>query len=211
MTSKCIHVVTTHEPAEIVALTRPLYEHYAEKVGAELRFISDRKFPDYPANYERMQVFESGRDYAWNMVVDAGVLVGPLLPDFTKLVDRRQVGLCLRTHAPSIFDVTDNKYFVRDGRDLGVVEAIVVTSSLTHDLWQPLIGRSSDWLPYVKSKNPNLLSELCLSLNAAKYRFDVLNPFGVPSQLYRLEQGAKPLAELLPEGRGVIDSWERAV
>ena len=207
MTSKCIHVVTTHEPSEIVALSKPLFEHYAARVGSELRFISERKFPSFPPNYERMQVFESGRDFAWNMVVDAGVLVGPLVSDFTKRVDRRQVGLCLQAHTPSLFSVSENKYFIRDGRDLGLVEACIVTSSLTHDLWEPLSGGPSEWISSVKSENPILLSELCLSLNAAKYRFDVLNPFGIPSQLYRLEQRSKTTAELLQEGREVLSSW----
>lgn len=207
MPSKCIHVVTTHEPPEVVALSKPLFEDYAVRVGAELRFISERKFPLFPPNYERMQVFETGRDFAWNMVVDAGILVGPLLPDFTKRVDRRQMGLCLRMHAPSVFDVADNKYFVRDGRDLGVVEACIVTSSLTHDLWEPLHGDPSEWMSCIKSRSPALISEFCLSLNAAKYRFDFLNPFGTPVQFYRLEQGSKTINQLLQEGRDVLSSW----
>jgi hypothetical protein len=207
MTSKCIHVVTTHEAPEVVQLTRPLFERYAERIGAELKFISERKFPSFPPNYERMQVFETGRTFAWNLVVDAGVLIGPLVHDFTKLVDQRRVGLCLKTHAPSLFNVSDNKYFIRDGRDLGVVEAVVVTSTLTHDLWQPLPGTAEEWLPCIRDGSPRLLAEFALSLNAAKYRFDVLSPFAAPVQLYRVEAGSRPVAELIGEAQGVLQKW----
>lgn len=211
MTSKCIHVVTTHEPPEVVAFTKPLFADYATRVGAELRFISERAFPLFPPNYERMQVFETGRDFAWNMVIDAGVLLGPLLHDFTKIIDQRRVGLLLCTHVPSLFNVLDNKYFIRDGRDLGLVDAVVVTSTLTHDLWQPLSGVPGDWLSYIKGNDPALLSEFCLSLNAAKYRFDVLNPFVIPAQLYRLQASSRPTADVLKEARDVLSSWGLAL
>jgi hypothetical protein len=207
MTSKCIHVVATHEPPELVEFTTPLFESYASKVGAELRFINERKFAQYPANYERMQVYESGREFSWNMVIDGGVLIGPLLHDFTRLVDRRRVGLCLCSHAANFFKTTTNRHFIRDGRDLGFVETIIVTSALTHDLWEPLPGGPDDWLPQILSGDPKLLSEFCLSQNAARFRFDILNPFASPAQLYRIENRARTTREMLQEASKVVDSW----
>jgi hypothetical protein len=207
MSSKCVHIVATHIPAEIVSFTKPLFEAYAKKICCDVNYINERKFPDFPPNYERMQVYETGKKYQWNFVIDANVLVGPLLSDFTKIVDQRGVGICLCTYAPHLFHTETNKYFLRDGRNLGVVEAMVVTSSLTHDLWKPLDGTPTTLIEQIKSGDQKLLSEYCLSLNTAMFRFEVFSPFAVPAQIHRLSTNSGTTVEKIAEGQQVLSSW----
>lgn len=54
---------------EITALTYPLIEAYAEKIGADFHIISERKFPEWPVTYEKLQIFELAREMGndWNI------------------------------------------------------------------------------------------------------------------------------------------------
>ena len=57
MTKKIIHVVNINNFfPELFALTYPTIESYAQRYGYEINIISERKFPDYPIHYEKLQV-----------------------------------------------------------------------------------------------------------------------------------------------------------
>lgn len=53
---------------EITALTYPLIEAYAHKIGADFHIIRERKFPEWPVTYEKLQIYElaqqMGNDFA---------------------------------------------------------------------------------------------------------------------------------------------------
>ena len=54
--------------------------------------ITERKFLDYPINYEKMQVYNDGREYDVNVLVDADMLIHPQFPDVTNIVPPHRVG-----------------------------------------------------------------------------------------------------------------------
>ena len=84
---------------------------------------------------------------------------------------------------------------------------MVVTSHLTHDLWKPLEGTPAMLTAQIKNGDQKLLSEFCLSLNAAMFRFDVLSPFAAPAQIYRLSTSNGTPYEKITEAKQVLSSW----
>src|SRR5712691_6326868 len=60
---------------EITKLTYPLLDHYARKIGAEFKVISERRWPDFPPAYEKLQIHELGRGAEWNIFMDSDTLV----------------------------------------------------------------------------------------------------------------------------------------
>ena len=56
---KTIYTVNIGDYApEICALTYPLMQAYARKIGADFHVIRERKFPAWPVVYEKLQVHE---------------------------------------------------------------------------------------------------------------------------------------------------------
>lgn len=45
---------------ELTAVTIPYIEMYAKKIGADFKIITERKFPEFPPNYEKVQIYEIG-------------------------------------------------------------------------------------------------------------------------------------------------------
>ena len=59
---KLIHVLNINDFfPELFALTFPTIKSYAERHGFMINLITERKFPDYPINYEKMQVYAPQR------------------------------------------------------------------------------------------------------------------------------------------------------
>lgn len=130
-------VVNDYAP-RIRELTFPLMKHYADKIGANFHVITERKFPDWPITYEKLQIFElasqSGDD--WNIFFDADTLVNPEMFDIT-------TQLPLDTVAHNGKDFANirwryDQYFLRDGRSLGSCNWCTIASDWCLDLWRPL-------------------------------------------------------------------------
>ena len=103
-----------------------------------INMITERKFPDYPINYEKMQVYKDGEGADYNMLCDADMLIHPHFPDVATIVKPENVAFNDNYNISHKYYADRIKYFVRDGRDVGIATNFVVTSSLTHDLWEPL-------------------------------------------------------------------------
>ncbi len=121
---------------EITELTRPLLERYADKIGADVKVITERCFPDWPVVYEKLQLNQLGRDSDWNIYFDADALVHPDFFDVTEILPRDTV-----LHNGR--DVAGNRwrydqYFRRDGRHIGSCNWFTVASNWCLDLWEPL-------------------------------------------------------------------------
>jgi len=122
---------------EITRLTLPLLKHYARKIGARFEVIDERRFPAWPVTYEKFQIFDraerNGDD--WSIYLDADTLVHPDTPDWTQYLPADTVahngcdfaGLRWRP----------NKYFKRDGRNIGSCNWNTTASALCRDLWRP--------------------------------------------------------------------------
>jgi hypothetical protein len=162
---KCIHVLNigNYFP-KLTSITLPLIQQYAKRIGANLNIITERKYPEYPITYEKMQVYHDGKDYNWNILMDLDLLVDPQSPDIT-LRPKDKVYTQYIFRCSDFFEA--DKYFIRDGRDTALCAFFVITTDLTHDLWEPLNGEYID--NQHKTKRQHIIDEYCISNNMAKY------------------------------------------
>lgn len=165
MAKKTVHVlcVDNYFP-EMCSVTLPLIQRYAKKIGAEFNLITERRYPDFPPTYEKVQVYDYGKDSEWNILLDADLVVSEGAPDVT-LGDPSFVLAQSMFDASSMFSA--DQYFLRDGRNIGIAGGMVVSSIYTHDLWTPLefgyIEASR------RSKRMHILDEYCISRNLARF------------------------------------------
>jgi hypothetical protein len=123
---------------EITKLTYPLLEHYAKKIGADFHIITERKFPDFPITYEKLQIYELAKELKseWNIYIDSDALVHPDMFDPTNHITKDMV-------LHNATDMAGNRwrydnYFLRDGRNIGSCNWFTIASDWCLDLWKPL-------------------------------------------------------------------------
>ena len=121
---------------EITKLTYPFMQNYAKKIDAEFVIIKERKFPDYPMMYEKLQLYELGRDNDWNIYIDSDALIHPDLFDITEAIPGDTVMTYGADFANGRFKY-DN-YFRRDGRNLGLGNFITFAPKSCIDIWESL-------------------------------------------------------------------------
>jgi len=164
---------------ELMSITTPLMKAYADRIGAEFIEIKERKFPDYHIHFEKVQIWELGKDTDWNAFFDADVLIHPtMFYDITKL-------------NPNLVYVKDgyranikfhpNEYFKNDKRNQGISSCAIVSSKENHILWQPLDMTAKEIDDEIITMEENKLKgitssfyqeEYLLSYNIAKYKIN---------------------------------------
>lgn len=129
---------------DITNLTYPLLLQYSKKIGASFHIIKERKFPDMPITYEKLQIYELGKKHEndWNIYIDSDTLVHPDMPDVTVLIPKDTVMHNAMDFAPIRWRY--DKYFQRDGRNLGSCNWFTVASDWCLDLWHPLEDLNRD-------------------------------------------------------------------
>ncbi len=125
----------TYAP-EVVKLTLPFLKRFADKINADLKIITERKFPGYPVMYEKFQIYELGKDNDWNYYIDPDCLVHPDLFDITEVLSEDTVLNFGVDFAGNRFNY-DN-FFRRDGRNISSTSFLTVSSYLCHEIWEPL-------------------------------------------------------------------------
>ena len=206
--TKCIHVLATPGYApELCAITIPRLFAYASRIGADFNLIQDRKFPDYPINYERMQIYEAGRGYDWNINIDADMVIGSKLRDVTETTQKGQVSIAMKYGLSTHFHTTGNIFFERDGRDVGLVDALVVTSTFTHDLWKPLAGDFESHKSLFKDREYRRISEYCLSLNLATYGLQYAGTFFPTDPIFHLGFTSGSVEDAAAIARAKLREW----
>ena len=140
-TKRMMYTVNINDYApSIGALTIPLMKKYANKIGAELFIITERKFPDYPIPYEKMQISTLAREHKadWVYMWDWDVLIHPdnFSIDSQLPMDTTCAGQG-SDFSPHRF--RPDKYFLRDHRNIGKGGWMCVASSWTvEDYYHPL-------------------------------------------------------------------------
>jgi hypothetical protein len=172
---------------ELTALTYPHIEAYARKIGADIHVIDERRFPDWDTDYEKLQIYDlaSEREDDWSIYIDSDALVHPELPDVTTLIPRDTVA-----HNGADFAGIRwryDRYFLRDGRNIGSCNWFAMASSWCRDLWRPLddltFEEAVDRIAVtVEERHTNvsrehLVSDYALSRNIARFglKFQTLN------------------------------------
>lgn len=120
---------------EIRELTYPLIKHYCHKIGAEFCEITERKNPSWPLPYEKLQIYDLGKDNDWNIFIDADAMVYPDLFDVTEFLPRDTVMHWGMDPANNRWVFDD--YFRRDGRNISSAGWFAVASKWCLDLWHP--------------------------------------------------------------------------
>lgn len=157
-------VVDNYFP-ELMKYTLPSLERWASKIGADFRVISERKFPDFPPTYEKLQIHELGKNCEWNILLDADVMLDPRMPDFTQVVPPESLAFYMEFDASLLFE--PDPYFVRHGKRLGVATNFVIAHHMIHDIWTPL---EFGWeQAKTKTKREFIVDEYCISRNLARF------------------------------------------
>ena len=165
---------------ESTALTYPLIEAYAEKIGADFHIISERKFPEWPVTYEKLQIYQLAQEMEndWNIYIDSDALVHPDTQDLTLLIPRDTIAHFGSDHAPTRW--RSDRFFQRDGRNFGTGNWLTVASNLCVDLWRPLDDLTpaqaiDNIFPTVSEKRSgvitrdHLIDDYTLSRNIARF------------------------------------------
>ncbi len=133
--------IDNYQPA-IKALTFPLMQAYAQKIGADFFPITERKFPGWPIVYEKLQIYQLGRGSEglpapdWNIFFDADALISPEMFDITCHLDKSTVCFAAKDMAGIRWKY--DQYFRRDARHIGTCGWFACASDWCLDLWHPL-------------------------------------------------------------------------
>lgn len=191
--------INDYEP-EIKALTFPYLQHYARKIGGDFYVIKERRFPDFPVTYEKLQIYTLAREFDldWAIFADADCLIHPDLMDVTNLLHKDTV-----LHNAS--DESTHRYkadecFLRDGRHIGSCNWFAVASDWCLDLWHPLDDLTleealANIYPIARENNggitrEHLIDDYTLSRNIAKYGLkfarlrEILKAKGYPNPVF---------------------------
>ena len=163
---------------ELMEITIPFMKKYAHKIGAEFIEINERKFPNYHIHYEKMQIYELGKDVDWNIFFDGDLLVNNSMFDISKSDNNT---ILLKDGFNVDIKFTMNKYFYFDKRKQGISGCFIATPKKCHNIWENL-----DLSP--KEINSKIIvsgndlnrgidasfyqEEYVLSYNLAKYKYN---------------------------------------
>lgn len=156
---------------ELCKITIPTIEAYAEKLEAEFYTITERKYPEWPITYEKMQLFELAKNNEWTIFVDADTVISPELVDFTKKLRPDHVGVHMAYDADA--HLPCDYFFAKDGRNVGVVTNFMVVHKTCHKIWTPLDESCEFALKRMKtvSAREHIVDEFCISRNLCRYKF----------------------------------------
>lgn len=138
-TSKTIFLLNIDNFApELTRLTYPFIRCYADKIGAQIHMITERKFPDWPVTYEKMQIYDLARAIGseWAIYIDSDALLHPEFLDVTSHLGKDTVCCFGRDFADGRWRM--DGMFQRNGRHIGWGNWFAVASEWCLDLWHPL-------------------------------------------------------------------------
>lgn len=209
---------------EITALTYPHIEFYANKIGADIELIDDRKFPEFPPVYEKLQIHDRAKKNGsdWNIYIDSDALIHPETIDFTAHVKKDTV----------MHNGSDNanirwkydEYFLRDGRNIGSCNWMTIASDWCLDLWRPIDDLTLEQIlnniqPTVGEintviKRSHLIDDYSLSRNIAKYGLkfktiiSLLQELGLGGANFFWHIYTASTATKVEQMKKVIENWQ---
>lgn len=204
-------------------MTYPLFERYADKIGANFQVISDRRFPEWPITYEKFQVYRLGQEAEndWNIYIDCDALVHPETPDFTPYIGKEYVAHTNKDAAPLRWKY--DRYFLRDGRDIGSCNWLTFGSDWCIELWEPTtditpqeaMDRCFPTMGEEKSgviTSYHLIDDFLIGRNIAKYglKFKMISTIldeKFPGSWFFWHQYTMPLEQKLVEMKKILQQW----
>jgi len=209
---KCIYTLCVDDYfPELCELTIPNHEAYAKKIGADFKLITKRKYPEWPATYEKVQIYEQGVGYDWNIHIDADMLIHPNMWDITK--PNLSTIYYYSIYDPRLY-FPPNAFFLRDGRLIGVCSSFIAVPSWCHDLWEPFsvpFEQAQQGLQRVHG-----IDDYCFSINFARYglKGSLLFEGDTPPIWYvqHLEVGGDSTnqkEEILKKANEIVTAWAK--
>jgi hypothetical protein len=224
-TKKCLFTLRVDDYAPAICeLTHPLLRHYAKKIGAEFRVIAERRFPEWPPVYEKLQIYDLAQEMEndWNLYIDSDALVHPDLMDVTCHIAKDTVmhnGVDIASHRWKY-----DRFFRRDGRNIGSCNWFTVASDWCIELWKPL-----DDLTFAEARErifptvgemmtvvsaDHLIDDYTLSRNIAKYGLkfttliQVMKGLGYDQPGFFWHHYTIPVEEKVVKMREVLKDWK---
>jgi len=222
---KSIYLLNINNYApELTALTYPFIEEYANKIGAEIYKITERRFPEWDVDFEKLQIYELSKERGdeWSIYIDSDALIHPETLDVTELLSKDTVA-----HNGADMALVRWKYdnyMRRDGRHIGSCCWLMVASDWCRDFWTPM----SDMTPEEAYKNisitveeantvikaEHLITDYTVSRNIARYglKFKALNELwpevGLPEANFFYHEYTVPLDEKIANIKKKIEEWK---
>lgn len=207
---------------EITRMTYPLLKLYARKIGADFHVINQRKFKGWPVVYEKLQIYELAKFHKndWNIYIDSDALVHPETIDFTSFMHKDTIA----HNGTDMANIRWNydKYFWRDGRNLGSCNWFTVASDWCVDLWTPLDISFEEALknifPTVNEINTvvtpdHLIDDYTLSRNIARFGLKLktlksIQDEVIPESNFFWHLYTLPIDEKIKQMQGMIEQWK---
>lgn len=209
---------------EILDITYPLFKKYCKKIDAEFYEINTRKYPEYPANYEKVQIYQLGQDMEndWNIFFDCDAIIHPDTPDLTYYIPRDycahngndMAGLRWRY----------DRFLLRDGRNIGSCTWLNIASDWTIELFKPLDDLTLEEV--ANNISPvngevltgmvppiRLIEDYVFSRNIAKYGLkfirlmDIWPRIGIPNAEFFFHAYAIPIEEKVIRMKECLKNW----
>lgn len=209
---------------EITEVTYPLLKHYAEKIGADFYEIRERKFPDFPPVYEKLQIYELAREMGndWNIYIDADALIHPDMYDMTDHLQKDTVLHNGRDRAGNRWKY--DRFFRRDGRHISSCNWFTIGSDWCIELWHPLDDLTKEEAianihPVASELNTvvipgHLIDDYTLSRNISKYGLkcttthDIHQRLGYSKDAYLWHIYTAPIEQKVIEMKKVLKIWK---
>lgn len=201
-------VIDDYQP-ELCAYTLPNLKRYADSIGADFIQIKERK-NNYHAAYEKLQVYDISEHYEKTLLVDADIILHPRLGDITQQVQMDQVGMWMSypilSQSLNLWDTRNDVDFLRHGRNLGVVGALVCCTRWTRDLFKPLEEDVS--LVQDRLYRPAIIDEYTMSKNLARYNLNYTALMILPNLIYHAEMTTINNHNSLSSVKKLIEEWQ---
>lgn len=209
---------------EITAITYPLIRFWADRIGADFHIITERRFPEWPVTYEKLQIYRIAeeRDDEWSIYVDSDAIVHPETLDWTAFLPRDTVAHN-GTDMAAIRWRYDT-YFLRDGRNIGSCNWMTIASQWCRDLWRPIEDLTpaeaiGNIFPTIEEMNTvitpeHLVDDYALSRNVARYGLKVktikqiLADLGLDGANFFWHLYTFTVQEKVRMMREVLDAWK---
>lgn len=200
---KCVYTIVTEDwMPDFSTLTLSLIRRWADRISSDFHIINSRKFEGYPINYEKFQIYELGKEYFWNIFIDADFIINPdKLEDPTSNRDPNYVYVECTTDLGMYYNTCP--YF--KGMSRALTDPFVVSSFYTHDIWEPLDIKYEDAVKYCKY--PRMISEFTLTYNMVKNGYPYNGLVEDRSHLVHLLSTTddRDENELIDKAKGIMD------
>ncbi len=138
----------------ITKITRPSLVAWAKKIGAKLKIINKRKYPEYPITYEKFQMYEMAKKNKadWHIFVDSDAYIGNDFVDIVEMVPKTNVIVFKGGEGNTRFKMDD--YMRRYNKFIDVGSWFFAFSDWTIDAFKPIHLQSGE--PSVKQLIKNI-------------------------------------------------------